>query len=159
MKNETTGTDFELFCHTCREELKAFGMGDWNVVFEHTTGYSPLAYIFIILEARSATISLSKDWGEWPVTGEGIINAARHEVLELLLGELGELYNNYRKNVSPKAMGRLIRSAKHGVISRIQGRFFPRECYAFVTMKLDGEIKTDPYTPRPPVKKNFKNKS
>jgi hypothetical protein len=65
-------------------------------------------------ESKIATICLSTDWDVTPITPQGLREAARHEVLHVLLGELEDLSMS---RVNPRE--RWI-AAEHGVIHRIE---------------------------------------
>lgn len=113
-ENNTTETDFEFFKQECMKWADLLSLHDWSFTFLHeeqesTDGYILAMTNFVFEGSRTASISLSKQWGTVLVTKEMLSESAQDEILHVVLAEL----MRYAKD-SPK-----IRSIEHGVIHRI----------------------------------------
>ena len=82
---QTTKEDFKKFIQFCEDEIKAFGLTEWEVKFYHERLESSFAKNFIVPDAKAAYISLNTEWQTQPVFDQYLREVARHEVLDLLL--------------------------------------------------------------------------
>lgn len=75
---------YNLFVAECQRLHKEWGLNDWKIYFEHRENEGNRAQIWWNIPNHVATIQLATDWGESEVTDQGIISAARHEMINLL---------------------------------------------------------------------------
>lgn len=113
-ENNTNQEDFEFFQKECLRWVELLSLHDWSFTFlheeqENIDGYVLAATNFVFDGSRTASISLSKQWGTVEVTKDMLSQSAQDEVLHVLLAEL---LTHTKDN--PK-----IRSIEHGIIHRI----------------------------------------
>jgi hypothetical protein len=88
MGYKTSKEDFELYKQECIRWLDIFGMKSWYIDFSHELlfdGHEACANVD--LNARSANLTLSEEWGS-VVNDETVKLAAFHEVCEVFLAPL-----------------------------------------------------------------------
>jgi hypothetical protein len=112
MEYKITEEHFEIFKTEVEKWIDILGLQEWelSIRFDNIEG-QPLAQVRYDVEARDATILLGKSWNREPTNYE-IKDAAQHEVLELMLGEL---YPYYGRGF-PEWM---INTAIHNIVQKI----------------------------------------
>jgi len=89
---KTTAKDFEKFKGYCRGWIEFLGMKDYLFTYHHKSIAKHAASVRANSLARSAAVTLMKDWGvDAVVTDEELNRTALHEVLHVLLNHLVEL--------------------------------------------------------------------
>lgn len=112
---KTTAKHFEAFKVACEHYRQKLGLTDWEFCYRHSDEHGRvLAAVHRDNEAKIATLVLSTDWDETRITPAGLREAARHEVLHVLLAELEDLAMS---RINPRE--RWV-AAEHAVIHRIE---------------------------------------
>ena len=83
---KTTEEHYELFILECNRLVKLWGLMDWKIYFEHEENKGNRAQIWVDGDNHTATIQLSGSWQDNNPTEQGILHAARHEMIHLLIG-------------------------------------------------------------------------
>ena len=112
---KTTKAQFRVFQEHAELWLDRFGLGDWEVAFEHSTADPDefMAWCKTELESKCAVIGLNIEQNGKLTTDE-IKDCARHEAMELLLAGLDTLAR--RKDANDKEIDR----ERHAIIHHIE---------------------------------------
>lgn len=114
-ENLTTKGAFELFKKCVMYWIKHFGLYGWDIRLLHQEDEDSLAYTKFNVLNRSASIVLSKNWGDRIVTDIEIDKSAFHEVCELLMMRVR--FAEEARFVSTEKMGEeihtIIRTMEH----------------------------------------------
>lgn len=112
---KTTAKHFAAFRQACEQYRQKLGLTDWAFEYRHSDEHGHcLAAVHRANEDKIATIVLSTEGSDTPVTPAEIREAARHEVLHVLLAELEDLAMS---RVNPRERWA---AAEHAVIHRIE---------------------------------------
>ena len=87
-KNLTTKANFEFFISECKKWINNFNLNCWDVWFTHEELSHDIAQCSSNHGSMMATIKLSTDFRDTPVTKEILTSTAVHEVCHLLVAKL-----------------------------------------------------------------------
>ncbi len=92
---KTSKKDYELFKKECRKWRDILGLMNWEICWVHDKiDETSRAEIVADPTSRIAVITLNTEWSTDIVTDNLIKRTAFHEIMELLLAQLG-LFGNY----------------------------------------------------------------
>jgi hypothetical protein len=90
-RTKTNLKDFELFISECKKWIKFLELNRWDVIYYHKSskgdpGWSQAGTQ--VFTDSHAEILFDTEWDIEDITVENIKNAAKHEVMHLLLGNI-----------------------------------------------------------------------
>jgi len=88
---KTTAADYRLFVRTVAHYVKLYRLTRWRIETVHEDYEGTRAWIQASTLNHTATIGLSVDWKDDPVTTAHVHRAARHEVIHIILDPLNEV--------------------------------------------------------------------
>lgn len=122
-KNVTTKEHFEIFKNEVKAQLRAFGLLDWEVYIRHEDNLADsLAECEGSVTGKMAVIRLAVSWGVDEITEYKLKKCAYHEVCELMLMELGQVWQWFMGSECERRQ--LVSKCKHDIIRRLENRYF-----------------------------------
>lgn len=121
--NQTTAEHFEIFKAEVKHHVREFGLLDWAVCIRHEDNLpGSLGECEVLIINKTAIIRLAVDWSGAELTNDEIKKVAYHEVCELLLADLGQVWQWHMGTEDEKKQ--LVAKFKHDVIRRLENRYF-----------------------------------
>ena len=92
IKKKTNKEHFNLFKSECQKWIDKLKLDNWKIYFAHEEMEGVYARIFPDIKTNVATIKMNTEWSMFAIDNleESIKNAAKHEVIHLLLARLSE---------------------------------------------------------------------
>lgn len=104
-RTKTTDKDFKLFITECKKWISYLELNRWDIIYFHKSSKGQNQWCQAgnqIYKDSHAEIFFDTEWDMEDITVENIKNAAKHEVLHILLGEIAN--QAYKRFASEDAL-------------------------------------------------------